>query len=57
MTDYALEVTDAEIRRYRMMAGRARAVEAGVWRSVGIVPGASVAYVGCGPAELAVHVS
>jgi SAM-dependent methyltransferase len=57
MTDYALEVTDAEIRRYRMMAGRARADEAGFWRSAGIVPGATVADVGCGPAAIAVQVA
>jgi hypothetical protein len=43
MTDYALEVTEAEIRRYRMMADRARTDERDLWRSAGIVPGAVVA--------------
>ena len=57
MTDYALEVTEAEIRRYRMMADRARTDEADFWRSAGIVPGATVADVGCGPAAIAVQVA
>jgi len=57
MTEYALEVSEAEIRRYRMMAERARTSEAGIWRSAGIVPGATVADIGCGPAAVAVQVA
>lgn len=57
MTEYALEVTEDEIRRYRMMADRARTDEADSWRSAGIVPGATVADVGCGPAAVAVLVA
>lgn len=57
MTDYALEVTEAEIRRYRMMSDRARTDEAHFWRTAGIVPGATVADVGCGPAAIAVLVA
>jgi SAM-dependent methyltransferase len=57
MTDYALPVTEAEIRRYRMMADRARTGEHDFWRSAGIVPGAVVADVGCGPAAVAVLVA
>ncbi|MGY1739571.1 MULTISPECIES: methyltransferase domain-containing protein [unclassified Blastococcus] len=57
MTDYALAVTPEEIRRYRMMADRARTEEAAFWRAAGIVPGATVADVGCGPAAIAVLVA
>ncbi|SEP11768.1 methyltransferase domain-containing protein [Trujillonella endophytica] len=57
MTDYALEVTDAEIARYRLMAELARTEEAEAWRAAGIVPGARVADVGCGPAAVAVAVA
>jgi len=57
MTGYALEVTAEEIRRYRMMADRARADEAGFWRTAGIAPGATVADIGCGPAAVAVLIA
>jgi SAM-dependent methyltransferase len=57
MTGYPLEVTAEEIRRYRMMADRARSAEADHWRSAGIVPGATVADIGCGPAAVAVVVA
>ena len=49
MTDYALVLSDAELQRYRMMAERARVEEADAWHEAGIVPGARVADVGCGP--------
>jgi len=54
MTDYALQVSDEEIGRYRMMAERARTNEADLWAKAGIVPGATVADVGCGPAAVSV---
>ncbi|MGY1601710.1 class I SAM-dependent methyltransferase [Geodermatophilus sp. SYSU D00815] len=57
MTDYALAVSEAEVRRYRFMAERARADEADHWRRAGIGPGAVVADVGCGPAAVAVQVA
>jgi SAM-dependent methyltransferase len=57
MTGYTLEVTDEEVRRYRMLADRARTDEADSWRRAGIVPGATVADVGCGPAAVAVLVA
>jgi ubiquinone/menaquinone biosynthesis C-methylase UbiE len=53
MTDYALRVSDEEIGRYRWMADRARSSEAELWTTAGIVPGAVVADVGCGPAAVA----
>lgn len=54
MADYALRVSDDEIARYRMMAQRARATEADLWVKAGIVSGAVVADVGCGPAAVSV---
>lgn len=54
MTDYALAISDAEIRRYQLMAERAQTVEAELWRLAGIVPGARVVDVGCGPAAMSV---
>jgi SAM-dependent methyltransferase len=47
--NYALELSDEEVARYRMMAERARVDEAQAWQRAGIVPGARVADVGCGP--------
>lgn len=52
--DYALQVSPEEIGRYRMMADRARSSEAALWATAGIVPGAVVADVGCGPAAVSV---
>ncbi|HEU0104429.1 MAG TPA: methyltransferase domain-containing protein [Mycobacteriales bacterium] len=49
MAGYALELTEGEVERYRFMAAQARATEAEAWRAAGIVPGARVADVGCGP--------
>lgn len=50
--DYALRLDPREVARYRMMAEGARATEAELWRTAGIVPGARVADVGCGPGAL-----
>jgi ubiquinone/menaquinone biosynthesis C-methylase UbiE len=52
MTDYALRLSDDEIARYRLMAEHARAREMDVWQLAGIVAGARVADVGCGPGAL-----
>lgn len=54
MTDYALAISDVEVRRYLMMAERAQQVEADLWQQAGIVAGATVADVGCGPAAVSV---
>ncbi|HEY7145860.1 MAG TPA: methyltransferase domain-containing protein [Streptosporangiaceae bacterium] len=54
MSEYSLAISEAEIRRYMMMAERAQASEAALWQSAGIVPGAVVADVGCGPAAVSV---
>ena len=49
MSDYALVLSEEEVARYRMMAARARTDESDAWQAAGIVPGAHVADVGCGP--------
>ena len=36
MSDYALTISDAEIRRYLFMAERARELEADLWSMAGI---------------------
>ncbi len=46
---YALELTEAERARYRFMAESARTEERDQWAAAGIVPGARVADIGCGP--------
>jgi SAM-dependent methyltransferase len=51
---YALRLSDDELGRYRMMAARARAEEGDLWALAGIVPGARVADVGCGPGAMLV---
>jgi SAM-dependent methyltransferase len=50
MPDYALTISDPEIRRYLFMAERASEVEADLWATAGIEAGAAVADIGCGPA-------
>ena len=55
--DYTLRLNESELNRYRGMAERACEAEEAAWALAGIVPGARVADVGCGPglvlAELA----
>ncbi len=46
---YTLVLSDDERGRYRMMAAMAREQEAELWTRAGIVAGARVADVGCGP--------
>jgi precorrin-6B methylase 2 len=57
MSDYTLVISDAEVSRYRFMAERAQTLEAGEWTAAGIVPGATVADVGCGPAAMSVVIA
>jgi ubiquinone/menaquinone biosynthesis C-methylase UbiE len=49
MDGYVLQVSEAEIARYQVMAKRAQASEAQLWTEAGIRPGARIADVGCGP--------
>ena len=46
---YPLQLTQAEQERYRLMAEAARTEERAQWTAAGIVPGARVADIGCGP--------
>ena len=49
---YPLELDQAEVERYRTMAEAARQAEADLWEPAGIVAGARVADVGCGPGAM-----
>ena len=49
---YALQLSDAELERYRMMAEVARTAESQLWELAGFGPGAAVADVGCGPGAM-----
>jgi SAM-dependent methyltransferase len=49
MSAYALKLSEPELARYRKMAELARASEAGLWERAGVVAGARVADIGCGP--------
>ncbi|HEV2068602.1 MAG TPA: methyltransferase domain-containing protein [Acidimicrobiales bacterium] len=58
MTDgYALRLGEAERTRYRQMAAAARRDEAERWSRAGVVPGARVADVGCGPGAVLVELA
>ena len=46
---YSLTLSEQELVRYRMMAASAADNEAAEWLAAGIVPGARVSDVGCGP--------
>lgn len=54
MTDYTLALDGTELARYRHMAEAAREEEGDAWARAGIVRGAVVADVGCGPAAVSV---
>lgn len=49
MTEYTYQLSDAELARYRAMAAHALAREGELWTAAGIVPGARVVDLGCGP--------
>ena len=51
-SDYALQLSDQEAARYLFMAEMAASDEAADWAAAGIVPGAAVADVGCGPGAM-----
>jgi FkbM family methyltransferase len=57
VTDYSLAVSDPETRRYTLMAERAQASESQLWGEAGIVRGAVVVDVGCGPAAVSVRMA
>ncbi len=49
VSEYPLVLSDVELNRYRFMAESAAAAEADLWTAAGVVEGAVVADVGCGP--------
>lgn len=49
MAEYSYVLDDAELARYDAMAARAFEHEAELWDPAGIVTGAAVVYLGCGP--------
>ena len=54
MTDYALQLSDSELVRYEMMAARAHEHERHQWTAAGVVEGAVVADIGCGPGAVSI---
>lgn len=57
MADYQLAMSDAELIRYRMMAQRAAIIERDDFAFAGIVEGATVVDMGCGPAAMSVELA
>ena len=49
MPEYSYSLDNAELARYDAMAARALAHEASLWDKAGIVSGAAVVDLGCGP--------
>jgi ubiquinone/menaquinone biosynthesis C-methylase UbiE len=54
MAEYALKLSDVEVSRYRFMAESAAQFEADLWAAAGVVEGATIADVGCGPGAVSV---
>lgn len=54
MADYALQLSDTELVRYEMMATRALEAERDLWAAAGLVEGATVADIGCGPGAVSI---
>lgn len=57
MPEYVLALSEEEVARYRFMAEVAQRAEADRWTASGIIPGAIVADVGCGPAAMSVTIA
>ena len=57
MPEYTLRISEEELTRYKMMAAFAAAAEEGTWQEAGIVPGARVVDIGCGPAAVLVELA
>ena len=52
MSDYVLTLSEQERTRFQLMASHARRTEVQHWHDAGIVEGATVADVGCGPGAM-----
>jgi SAM-dependent methyltransferase len=57
MSEYTLTLSEAEIGRYQMMAQQAAAGEADQLAAAGVVAGAVVADIGCGPAVMSIELA
>ncbi len=57
LPEYALKLSEPELVRYQFMADSAARMERDLWAMSGIVEGAVVADVGCGPAAVSVVVA
>ena len=57
MSEYTLALSEAEIGRYQMMARQAVAREASQLAVAGVVAGATVADIGCGPAAMSIELA
>lgn len=56
-TPYTMALSEVEIARYKQMAAEARDNERDAWITAGIVSGAHVADIGCGPAAVLVELA
>lgn len=54
LPEYALQLSEAELARYQSMAEAAARMERDLWSASGVVEGAVVADVGCGPGAVSV---
>lgn len=57
MSEYTLALSEAEIGRYQMMARQALARESSQLAAAGVVAGATVADIGCGPAAMSIELA
>jgi ubiquinone/menaquinone biosynthesis C-methylase UbiE len=57
VSEYTLTLSEAEIRRYQMMAQQAAARESAQLAAAGVVAGAVVADIGCGPAAMSIELA
>src|ERR1051326_6564153 len=57
MPNYALQLSEAEIARYQLMAETAERAERDLWIAAGAAPGAQIADVGCGPGAMSVRLA
>lgn len=54
MSEYALKLSDVELSRYEWMAARALEYERDSWTAAGVIEGAVVADIGCGPGAVSI---
>jgi len=57
VSEYTLALSEAEISRYQMMARQAATREGGQLAAAGVVAGAVVADIGCGPAAMSIELA